>query len=287
MATEIHHIWSLIHDDIIDQDLVRKGGPTVHVEYAQRAMAEFGYTSSSAERYGSSIALLAGDGGAGLVFVCLSDLFRDPEINPEVAQVLILRYADTYIPAAIEGQALDLQFEGQDVTTLTEDDLLLVSTKKTGTFFALGGFSGSLIGINKPEPDHPLVQLMTKFTTNSGMVLQLTDDLLNIVGDEAQLGKPVGSDFVLGKKTIPIVHAFAHANASEREILLSCFGKPSDDSHLKEALGLIDKLGGIEYTRNLVLQYVNEASEIARELPQLEFVDILTSWIKWISTRLH
>jgi len=285
-TTEIHHIWSLIHDDIIDLDDVRKGSPTVHVEYKQRAIEEFGYDSLTAERYGTALAILSGDGGAGLAFICLCDLFQNSRINPEVVQLIIQRYASTYIPDALEGQTLDIQLEGKSLTELREEDLLHVCMKKTGTFFGLGGFTGSLIGINEPDPEHPFVQIMNGFTVRAGMILQLTDDLLNIVGDEAKLGKSVGSDVILGKKTLPIVHAFTQANSSQREQLLSCYGNSyTAKSELTNALQLINELGGVAHTRDLVSHIVNEALEIISQLPRSEYTDLLSSWIKWISTR--
>lgn len=285
-GTEMHHIWSLVHDDIMDLDDVRRGGPTVHIEYEQRSRREFGYDSATAHRYGTSLAILAGDGGAGLVFLCFCDLFQNPLVDPEVAQLIVQTYAGKYIPDALEGQTLDIQYEGKTLQELTEDELLHISMKKTGTFFGLGGFTGSLVGLNKPDPEHPLVQAMNTFTIKTGLVLQLTDDLLNIVGDEAVLGKPVGSDVVLGKKTIPILYAFDQADSSQREEILSCYGNPDASGvALKRVLDLIDELGGVAYTRSMISRIVGEALDSISRLPQSEYTDLLSSYIRWIETR--
>ncbi|MBZ0298647.1 MAG: polyprenyl synthetase family protein, partial [Anaerolineae bacterium] len=87
-AVETYHTWGLVHDDIIDMDDLRRGGPTVHRLFEHKARQRYGYDAADAERYGLAVAILAGDSLMGWTVSLLAEMFSMPEIDPDIPRFL-------------------------------------------------------------------------------------------------------------------------------------------------------------------------------------------------------
>ncbi len=173
-AIEMIHCYSLIHDDLpaMDDDDLRRGKPTLH------------------KVYGEAVAILAGDALMAMAF----------DIAAQCSDVRILReIAQAAGPAGMAGgQVMDLESEQK---RLSLDQLRLLHWRKTGDLIRASVRCGAMLACAQ---DAELAAL-TRFGTHIGLAFQITDDILDVVGTEQALGKPVGGDAAHGKATYPAV----------------------------------------------------------------------------------
>lgn len=169
-AIELFHDFTLIHDDIMDQDELRRGKPTIHV------------------KWDSGTAILVGDALIGLSF---QQLMRSP--TNYLNQVAMI-FAEALVKVC-EGQALDKLFETMPAVSL--DSYLDMIAQKTAWLFKVACEIGAILGGGSQEQVH----LLSEYGFNLGMAFQIQDDLLDFIADESKLGKKIGSDFKMDKKT--------------------------------------------------------------------------------------
>lgn len=241
-ALEVLHTFTLIHDDIIDRDLVRRGGPSVHAQW------------------GEPTAIIAGDFLFAKVFQAASKGLRLRGVSEQT----IVRVVETLAEATLkicEGQMLDMKFERRSM--VSEEEYLAMVERKTAYLFKASAETGALIG----GASKGMVNLLGEYGRLAGIGFQMIDDVLGLTADESKLGKPVGSDLRDGKKTMPIIHALLRASSQEREAILKASGSESRET-LNEALNLVVKLGGIEYAKAKAEAYIKEALTKLQPLPE-------------------
>ncbi len=180
-AMECVHTYSLIHDDLpaMDDDDLRRGKPTCH------------------KVFGEAIAILAGDALLTYAF----ELMTHPELLRAVNGDLVNEAISIFAKAAgvsgmVGGQTADILFEGKDVDG---DTLAYIHGHKTGALIRASVEMGALLGGGKEAQ----VESLSRFGTALGLAFQVVDDLLDVIGDEKKLGKPVGSDERNKKATYP------------------------------------------------------------------------------------
>lgn len=180
-AVECIHAYSLIHDDLpaMDDDDLRRGQPTCHI------------------KFGEAHAILAGDALQTLAFSILSDApMPGVGINDRLAMVKELAYASG-VAGMCGGQALDLQAEGKQVSL---EELERIHRHKTGALIRsavrLGALSAGAAGQNA-------LPLLDRYAECIGLAFQVQDDILDVIGNTATLGKRQGADQQLGKSTYP------------------------------------------------------------------------------------
>ena len=167
-AVEYIHTYSLIHDDLpcMDNDDLRRGKPSCHKKFSE------------------ATALLAGDALLTHAFECLTSADLSDE---QIASAVALLAQNAGVCGMIGGQVLDLKFETVDPSI---NDLLTVHKLKTGALIS----AACLLGCIAADADDEMLSYASSFAYNLGIAFQIKDDLLDIYGDEALLGKPVGSD---------------------------------------------------------------------------------------------
>jgi geranylgeranyl pyrophosphate synthase len=170
-AVELLHNFTLVHDDIMDNDRTRRGKPTVHV------------------KWDLNTAILTGDGLMGFSF---QKLLQAPSGD---IHRMVSRLTEAMI-IICEGQGLDKMFESQD--QVSAPAYLDMIDRKTAALIELSCELGALVA----EADESLVTVLKEFGHALGMGFQIQDDVLDITADEGDLGKKVGSDFAMQKKTI-------------------------------------------------------------------------------------
>ena len=178
LAVELLHNFTLVHDDIMDKDDIRHGKPTVHMKYGQAA------------------AILVGD-----------SIFTLGQLNIEQVQTNTIQATHAYNKASLavcEGQAYDLQFEGD--TTVSLDQYLVMISRKTGALLSLCAELGGILGNQSHEVCHKL----HTFGLNLGRAFQVQDDILEIFSDEENLGKSLESDVAADKQTVLTILARKH-----------------------------------------------------------------------------
>lgn len=179
-AIECIHTYSLIHDDLpcMDDDNLRRGRPTCHVEF------------------GESTALLAGDALLNMAFELMTDVSKYCEVDARQALKIIHEISVcSGARGMIGGQIIDLACEGaEDVSLKT---LAYMHECKTGALIRAAAVAGAMVSSASDEE----IQIISEFSLNLGLAFQIKDDILDFVGDEKVLGKPIGSDLQSEKVT--------------------------------------------------------------------------------------
>jgi len=167
IAVELLHNFSLVHDDIMDNDCKRHGQPSVH------------------NKWDTSTAILAGDGLFALAQLSLVGL----------KTVVYQRFNEVALEVC-EGQGIDKEYESN--TSITMDEYIQMIGKKTASFLGLCAEMGCLLGSASQKESDNLFQ----FGYNLGLAFQIKDDYLEIFGDEKMMGKSLGSDLDEQKQTV-------------------------------------------------------------------------------------
>lgn len=254
-AIELIHTFSLIHDDIMDKDDMRRGKPSVH------------------KVWGEPVAILAGDTLFSKAYeLVINSKNEIDSSNPEECLNRVNRTLSTVADACVkicEGQAQDMGFEGN--FDVSEEEYMEMIFKKTGALIAAATESGAIMG----GADDKIVSSMYDYGKLIGLAFQIQDDYLDLVSDEDSLGKPVGSDIAEGKMTIIVVNALANANDADKERLLEILkiGNESgncDQKDIDEAIAIFEKYGSIQYAKEVALLNVKKAKQLLEILPESE-----------------
>ena len=258
-AIELIHTFSLIHDDIMDQDDMRRGMPSVH------------------KVWGDDVAILAGDTLFSKAFEIIinsnQELTSPAQINHALSTV-----ADACVKIC-EGQALDMGFE--DRFDVTEDEYMEMIFKKTGALIAAATKVGAIMGGASDE----IIDAMYEYGRLIGLAFQIQDDYLDIASDEETLGKPIGSDIGKGKMTIIAIKGLASAGEDSEKLLeiLKDTNNSQDDIDL--AIEILTKCGAIDYARNLALDSVSQAKEVLEILPDSSSKQVLADIADFVLER--
>lgn len=244
-ALELIHTFSLIHDDIMDDDDMRRGKPSVHKVWDE------------------AIAILAGDTLFSKAFEIIINTDQG-EVSPDRINGALATVADACVKIC-EGQALDISFEGRYDVSFDEYSHMIY--KKTGALIAAATKAGAIVG----GADDETVGIMYEYGRLIGQAFQIQDDYLDLISDEDELGKPVGSDIVEGKMTIIVIKALEEASPEDKEKLLKILkGDNTSQADVDVAMDLLDKYGALEYARSVASSNVKEAKEIIKILPDSE-----------------
>lgn len=195
-AVECIHAYSLIHDDLpaMDDDDLRRGQPTCHI------------------KFGEATAILAGDALQTLAFSILAD-GPMPAVDPQDRLLMISALAQASgAQGMCLGQALDLQGEGQRVTLPALEN---IHRHKTGALIRASVKLGALAA---GEPGKQALPYLDRYAAAIGLAFQVQDDILDVVGDTATLGKRQGADLQLGKNTYPALLGLEGARAKAQAL---------------------------------------------------------------------
>lgn len=259
-AVELIHTFSLIHDDIMDKDEMRRGEPSVHVIW------------------GEPMAILAGDTLFSKAFETVLETPIDGVTYERVTGAL-----KTVVDSCIkicEGQASDMCFEGN--FDVSEEEYMNMIYKKTGALIAAATKSGAIIGGGTPEQ----VETLAEYGKLVGLAFQIQDDYLDVISDEENLGKPVGSDIVEGKMTLMVVNALSKASENDKNELIAIL-KAEEDTDVERALELFDKYGSINYARDIALDNVDKAKKLLETLEESNAKIALSMIADYVLQRNH
>lgn len=179
-AIEFIHTYSLIHDDLpaMDNDMLRRGKPTVHAVY------------------GDAMAILAGDALLNLAFETAMKAFGKDNNNPDAVAALRTLSQKAGIYGMVGGQSVDVESEKKNIP-LTKEKLTYIHNNKTGALLEAAFVCGAqLAGASEDK-----IAIISNIAKKVGLAFQIQDDILDVIGNEAVLGKPVGSDAKNNKET--------------------------------------------------------------------------------------
>ncbi len=195
VAIELLHNFTLVHDDIMDHDHLRRGHPTVHT------------------RWDESVAILAGDGLIGLAYRHLMKL-------PAQHLVPVCRLFTEGVIEVCEGQAYDKEYESRPDVTLP--DYFLMIGKKTGRLITMATQIGAILGGGTDLE----VEILREYGQHLGIAFQIQDDLLDLLESEEIIGKTFGSDVSAGKKTFLMIKALELLDKSGQKSVAEILNSP-------------------------------------------------------------
>jgi geranylgeranyl diphosphate synthase type I len=235
VAVELVHNFSLIHDDVIDGDHERHHRSTVWSEF------------------GIGQAIIAGD---ALATLALQVLLEEP--TPE--RVHAARCLADATSAMIAGQADDMAFESRP--TVTVDECLAMVRGKTSALFSCAASLGAILG----GADEEVVAALAAYGSHLGMAFQAVDDVLGIWGEPTRTGKPVGSDLVAQKKSLPVALALARSDGTASELGRLLHGEMSPDD-VERAGVVLTLCGAQEETMDLADAHLEDALAALDRVP--------------------
>ena len=169
---------------------------------------------------------------------------------------------------------------------VSEGHVIDMLWKKTGALYEFAGRAGAAIALNDADRDIPEVNALAEFCSLCGTAFQIQDDILGVVGDEAQLGKPVGSDIREGKSTLLILRALERADAGQRARLLAQLGNADASDHdMNATINLLRELQVVEYAQGIARRTVDQALDQLRPLPDNPYKRLLQSWAHYLIQR--
>jgi geranylgeranyl diphosphate synthase type I len=244
VSIEIIQSFTLIHDDIMDDDDMRRGVPAVHREYDL------------------STAILAGDTLYSKAFENMLETGA-----PADRSVRALSELATTCTEICEGQSLDIEFEKR--AAVTPDEYLGMVELKTAVLYAA---AASIPAVLLGHDD--AVDPLHSYGLDVGRAFQIQDDLLDLTTPTEKLGKQRGSDLVEGKRTIITVHARDHGIDVDNLV-------PSDtveevtEAEIDDAVAKLESVGSIEYARSTAQELVDSGKSHLDTLPDNEAHDLL------------
>lgn len=234
VALELIHMASLVHDDVIDNAQTRRGLKTVRSKWDNR------------------VAMYTGD------YIFARALQLITEINQPEA-LLILSTAMKHMCLGEIDQIEDLYSSQQSLKRY-----LHRIKRKTALLMATSCELGAMVSEASPS----VVRLLKNYGYYVGMAFQLTDDVLDVVGDEKTLGKPAGSDLKHGNVTLPFIYALSVCRKEEKELILRYLSSRGTQGDLEKILSLVKQCGGVDYTLDLSRRYLKKAIHCLQQLPE-------------------
>jgi geranylgeranyl diphosphate synthase type I len=224
-AIQILHDFTLIHDDIEDHSLQRRGRSTLWTIW------------------GMELGINAGDGMFALAHCALLGI---ADQGVDAARALqVIREFEATILRICEGQHLDLTGEGRFDTD--EERYLRMIRGKTATLLAAAAGLGARIATDEPEQ----IAAMSIFGEALGMAFQMEDDLLDIWGDPRLTGKPFAADLLQRKMSLPVIHAYSHAGSERATIERVYRQEQVSAADVQTLLGLLERAGSRAYVAGL------------------------------------
>jgi octaprenyl-diphosphate synthase len=245
---EVIHNATLLHDDVIDEGQKRRGSPTVN------------------NLWGNEAAVLLGDFLLSRVFKMCADL------RPQVSKIIAATAA-----RICEGELRQIvqRQNGQ----LSESEYIDIITEKSAALFSscchLGGL---LAGASEVQ-----IRSLSDFGLNTGIAFQITDDLLDIIGDEGKTGKTLGSDVDKDKLTLAVIHLFDAVDGREKRNLRSKLSAWGENKKL-----LVEALrshGSLEYAHSRAQEFVAKAIELLAGLKESDSKDALIEIAGFVADR--
>lgn len=232
VALELIHMASLVHDDVVDDSMTRRGTPTVKANWGNR------------------ISMHTGDYLFAKSLILISQ-FKEPLIS----RVL----ADTSVKMC-EGEIHQIS------TSYSPDqnwrDYFYRIKRKTALLIAASCQLGA-VAVGAPEKEHKKLRM---YGHQIGMAFQITDDILDMVADEKTLGKPIGSDLRQGILTMPVIYSLEKSSKRGRLRELIQITEKTEEQ-VKEAIEIIKEAGGIEFSFQAALRYIEKAKKNLHDLP--------------------
>ena len=250
-SIELLHTATLIHDDVVDQSLIRRGKESIQA------------------KWDNAHGVLVGDFVYSKAFQLMASFD-----NPEIIRAL----ADSTNRIS-EGEVLQLSLKNSDV--LVEEDYFEIIDRKTAELFKVSATTaGILCSCNEDE-----IQSLGKFSSNLGIAFQIQDDILDYYGDENLTGKKLGKDFEEGKYTLPVILALKNTSPENRSKLKSLFRSRKQED-FQDVLEILNSANTYEEIQKVFFFYSTICEEELKNVPSNQYRDSLEDIVANLGTRL-
>lgn len=237
LALEVFHNFTLLHDDLMDNAPVRRGRPTVHVQWD------------------ANTAVLSGD-------QMLIEAYKLLEGVPAAYLPEVLHLFSKMATEICEGQQYDVDFEHREDVTIPEytEMIRLKTSVLLGTALEIGALLA-----DAPAEDR---QHLYAFGVNIGLAFQIQDDILDVWGDPATFGKAIGGDILLKKKSMALLTAYNHASPDQRKRLDEAFELTEPKEKVAAVTALYEEIGVRPLCEAVMLDYTQKALAHLSQVPR-------------------
>ncbi len=258
-AIELVQSFLLIHDDIMDEDALRRGAPALFEQYRRHAV-EHGFRDE--RRFGESMAICAADVAILVVFAAIGSIDVEESVRVRLMSLLAREIAKVGV-----AQMADVA-NGHSPTPATEEEILAVYRFKTGRYtFSLPLMLGAILA----GASSSTVDALCRWGELQGVVFQIRDDQLGIVGESDEIGKPAGSDIAADKQTLHRLVLCKVTAGTEWEDVCTFFGR--DDLSPEEVRRVARALEATGARALLDRRISQLRSQAAREIASVELGD--------------
>lgn len=258
VSLELIHGFSLIHDDLQDMDILRRGKPSIWV------------------KYGIPNAINIGDGMLVKVYECI----LCSNLSEGIMKKLLDMITKTCI-TLVEGQAMDIDFRNRN--DVSEKEYMEMVWRKTGALFGLALWgAGFIAGVEKDVQN-----ILMKYGRWLGPAFQIRDDIMDL-DKNAKKGREFGADIKEGKRSLMIIHALNNLNEKEKEKLLNILNKPKKKTYEEDIILAVDILkssGSINYARKKAIELVKMSQDSLKSLNNIQLKKELWALSEYIISR--
>ena len=278
-ALEIFHNWTLVHDDIIDDDDTRRGKPTAHIQLS----GEVKTAPERQKKFGSDMAILAGDLMQGWAFELIDQSDTTAEVKLKLAEEL--RHFG-YIKL-VSGEAVDVAMSYDSAENITEAELFAMQSGKTGALLHYAARAGWMMGKGYAAAwDEPEAVALGEFGEYLALAFQMRDDYLGIFGKFEEFGKPIGSDLAEGKATVLLIHALKNLPEAEKKLLKSYLCRASYTAEdLEQVRKIFTEAGSVKYLSDLIADKTAKAQKALAQLPDAAERNYLSELANYLINR--
>lgn len=253
LAVEMLHNFTLVHDDIMDNADKRRGRLTLH------------------KKYDTNTAILVGD---SLLSIAYEFLLKDAS-GSRVHE--IIKTFNKGLIEVCEGQSLDKEYEIKKEVTINE--YLVMITKKTAALAEMCCTIGGQLGNGTKDE----IKILANFGKKIGIAFQIQDDLLDIAGTTAELGKNIGGDLIEGKKTFLFIKALEKANTQQKSKLVNVIkNKGINPAQINYYKSLYEELGVLDDAKKEIVKFSKSALKGLDQLKNSDDKDLFT----WLANSL-
>lgn len=236
---ELFHNFTLIHDDIEDDSVMRRGHPCIH------------------KIYGVPVTINSGD---GMLLYTLKALEKSDE---KVRRILYEGFIHV-----LDGQGLELDWNMKKRQVLEEQDYLEMVGMKTGALISSACQAGGAIGHGSPKQ----LMALKAYGMAVGVAFQIQDDILNLVGKEKLYKKEIGGDITEGKRTLMTIHTLNNTSKAQKKELVSILNANTKDrGRINRAIEILETSGSIEYSKKKARDIVKKAKQKTHVLPDNKY----------------
>jgi octaprenyl-diphosphate synthase len=247
---ELIHLATLVHDDAVDHSVLRRGMPTINALFTHQ------------------VAVIAGD-------------FLYSRAVQELVRIGDLEALRIFSKAANELTLGEMrQLSALDALAFSEDDYAFLIKCKTAALFKAACEVGALCGAQRHQA------ALGRFGERLGMAFQVADDLLDYTEAAEITGKPAGQDLKEHKVTLPLIAALREVTPAARAVIDELFGSPEPtDSQIADVVAIVRESGGLDYARQRGEEYIAEAQESLRDLPETPARGALSDTLDYVIDR--